>query len=88
MSCKQSKHVTRSKPVSFDVLGARLLKAYAIAQPMCDGMSIRLFNGRRVEWTGKHRHWQLRRPKFPRANNRGMGAVTSPLGFLATRHTA
>ena len=32
-----------------DVLGARLLKAYAITQPMCDGMSIRLFNGRRVE---------------------------------------
>ena len=32
-----------------DVLSARLLKAYAITQPMCDGMSIRLFNGRRVE---------------------------------------
>ena len=32
-----------------DVLGARLLKAYAITQPMCDGMSIRLFNGRRME---------------------------------------
>jgi hypothetical protein len=24
-------------------------KAYAVTQPMCDGMSIRLFNGRRVE---------------------------------------
>ena len=32
-----------------DVLGARLLKAYAITQPMCDGMSVRLFDGRRVE---------------------------------------
>src|SRR5215471_7331796 len=32
-----------------DLLGARLLKAYAVTQPMFDGMSIRLFNGRRVE---------------------------------------
>ena len=32
-----------------NVLGARLLKAYAITQPMCDGMSICLFDGRRVE---------------------------------------
>ena len=32
-----------------DVLGARLLKAYAITQPMCDGMSIRSLNGRGVE---------------------------------------
>jgi hypothetical protein len=32
-----------------DLFGARLLKAYAIAQPMGDGMSVRLFNGRLVE---------------------------------------
>ena len=39
-------------------------------------------------WTSTRRHWQLRRPKFPRANNRSMGAVTSPLGFVAARHAA
>ena len=48
----------------------------------------RVLGERRFSWTSKHRHWQLRRPKFPRANNRGMGAVTSPLGFLAARHAA
>ena len=34
------------------------------------------------------RHWQLRRPKFSRANNRSVGGDTSPVGFAPTRHPA
>lgn len=32
--------------------------------------------------------WQLRRPKFCRADNRGMGAVMSCMGLPAARHPA
>ena len=48
----------------------------------------RVLGERRLSRTSKRRHRQLRRPKLPRADNRGMGAVTSPLGFLAAQHAA
>ena len=33
-------------------------------------------------------HWELRRPEFSGADNRRVGAVTSPVGFVAARRAA
>ncbi len=43
---------------------------------------------RRVSWIRRRGHRQLRRPEFPRADHRGVGGVTPPLGLLAARHAA
>src|SRR5207247_8694220 len=45
----------------------------------------RLLGERRLSWIC---HRQLRRPKFPCADHRGVGGVTPPLGLLAARHAA
>jgi uncharacterized protein (DUF1501 family) len=43
---------------------------------------------RRLSWTSNRCYRQLRRPEFSRADNRGLGAVTSSMGLSATRHAA
>jgi hypothetical protein len=48
----------------------------------------RLLGERRLSWIRRRCHWQLRRPEFPRADHRGVGGVTPPLGLLAARHAA
>ena len=48
----------------------------------------RLLGGRRLSWICRRCHRQLRRPEFPRADHRGVGGVTPPLGLLAARHAA
>ena len=48
----------------------------------------RLLGGRRLSWIRRRCHRQLRRPEFPRADHRGVGGVTPPLGLLAARHAA
>jgi hypothetical protein len=48
----------------------------------------RLLGGRRLSWIRRRCHRQLRRPKFPAAEHRGLGGVTPPLGLLAARHAA
>src|SRR5262245_28502402 len=48
----------------------------------------RLLGGRRLSWIRRRCHRQLRRPEFPRAEHRGVGGVTPPLGLLAARYAA
>src|SRR5262245_31042358 len=48
----------------------------------------RLLGERRLSWIRRRCHRQLRRSKFPRADHRGVGGVTPPLGLLAARHAA
>ena len=43
---------------------------------------------RQALWICRRCHRQLRRPKFPRADHRGVGGVTPPVGLLAARHAA
>ena len=43
---------------------------------------------RRFSGNGKCRNRELRRPKFSASDNRRVGAVTSPVGFLAARRAA
>jgi hypothetical protein len=43
---------------------------------------------RRLPGNSQYRNWQLRRPTFSAPNHRGMGAVTSPVGFLTAQHAA
>ena len=48
----------------------------------------RLLGERRLSWIRHRCHRQLCRPEFPRADHRGMGGVTPPLGLLAARYAA
>ena len=48
----------------------------------------RLLGERKLSWIRRRCHRQLRRPEFPRTDHRGVGGVTSSLGFLASRHAS
>ena len=48
----------------------------------------RLLGERRLSWIHRRCHRQLRRSEFPRADHRGVGGVTPPMGLLAARHAA
>ena len=63
------------------VLGTRLLKAYAITKPMCDSMSIRLFNGRRVEIVS----YELTFGKSLRHQQSRKAYAAADIGDLGTR---
>jgi hypothetical protein len=43
---------------------------------------------RRLSGNSQYRNRQLRRPTFSASDHRGLGAVTSPVGFLTARHAA
>jgi hypothetical protein len=46
----------------------------------------RLLGERRLSRNRHRCHRQLRRPVLPRADHRGVGGITPPLGFFAVRH--
>ena len=86
--CSMSQHRSSTSRKAIGNGGGHWLDYVLLFHFLSEMQLRRLLGGRRLSWIRGRAVGSLRRSEFPRANDRGVGGVTPPLGLLAARHAA